>query len=515
MAIRIKRYEARYERLDELLARIEAEMGPDAELETRQFLRGRLLGLFGGQRMVEIVASLEVNGDAQDSTAPVLQPSPAVDIKQRQLAEPRRMERPRLDVSADDPLHLPPIAQQAAARSGLREPYPARSGRREPSLPRTEAAPAIDLRLAGGDARPTSEDSRTSQLRESISDLKDTVTLLVEKMAGEEAHPTNMDAERSGQREPYEAASVGESYTAPTAHTIKPKTEVAAAHLAALEPGASLSSVQHEVYERLLDWDIGSYDAIELIQGALAQCRDRSAERVCGNLITAETGVEELTRLIKRGICSDILLGGGIELRKPPPGKVVALVGATGVGKTTTIAKLAAQFALTHGKRVSIVSLDNYRIAAAEQLRTYAEIMGLGLDIVFNGDELETALAQRRYDDLVLIDTAGRSPLNTRQIEELRGIFSTHPPDEVHLVIAAPTKGDDLQLILKNFAPLSYNYLIISKLDETKSLGCIYNINKYCRLPIHYFTVGQSVPEDIRTAELPFVKAWIEEGRIA
>ena len=85
----------------------------------------------------------------------------------------------------------------------------------------------------------------------------------------------------------------------------------------------------------------------------------------------------------------------------------------------------------------------------------------------------------------------------------------------MHLVVSASTKADDLRMLLENFAPLSYDHVIVSKLDETRSLGCLYNLVKHCPLPISYFTVGQSVPEDIRTASLSFVRTWIEQGRIS
>jgi flagellar biosynthesis protein FlhF len=140
--------------------------------------------------------------------------------------------------------------------------------------------------------------------------------------------------------------------------------------------------------------------------------------------------------------------------------------------------------------------------------------MGLDLDIVFSKAEFDTILSRRRSSDLILIDTAGRSPNNTKQIHELREIFTAHPPDEVHLVMAAGTRRDDMRLILDAFKPLSYDHVIVSKLDETRSLGALFNLTRSCTLPISYFAVGQSVPEDIRTATLPFVKQWISQGRV-
>ena len=359
-------------------------------------------------------------------------------------------------------------------------------------------------------------------LKSSILELQQTMRQLIEQqhqmlsVNAQAVAPAGISIATDGpQPEPadIEVAAPVDSSMPSSAVTPKPmdpqRPRVSVVDPFTIDPAAMLESIQRKAYDKLLDWNIGPYDALDLINTALA---------------TSEAPLpQDATELLSRitaEICRNILLSGGIKLRKSPPGKVVALIGATGVGKTTTIAKLAANFAFQQGKRVSLVSLDNYRIAAAEQLRTYTDIMGIDLDIVFSREEFDQVLSVRRHNDLVLIDTAGRSPLNVKQIEELRDLFSAHPPDEVHLVLAAPTKADDLRMIIENFLPLSYDYIIVSKLDETRSLGCLYNICKHSPLiagrdvPISYFTVGQSVPEDIRTAELPFIQSWIEQGRI-
>lgn len=484
MPTRIKRYEAPLRELDRLLARIESEMGPSAEIETRQFRRRRLLGLFGGERMVEVIAVLQVRGPREWR-----EPAPD-DAVARITADARQFSQ----VAPAPPTTQPQAPMQDSTIAA------------EPPASQPQEEPAVIESEIGG-------------LRESISELKETIQLLVkQQQSTATAAPLSESAEPAAEapaaeaEEQAEAALPGAAADVPAEPIAPLFSEATAGGEAvrdvvdplALDHAAALPAVERRVYDRLLDWNIGSYDALELINTVLDEWHQQE-----------QPGAESLLKLITRDICRNILLSGGIRLGSAPPGKAVALIGATGVGKTTTIAKLAAQFTFQAGKRVSLVSLDNYRIAAAEQLRTYAEIMGLEIDIVFGREEFDQVLSERRQSDLVLIDTAGRSPANARQIYQLREVFSAHPPDEVHLVVAASTKADDVRMLLENFAPLSYDHLIVSKLDETHSLGGLYNLVRQCPLPISYFTVGQSVPEDIRTASLSFVRSWIEQGRIS
>lgn len=524
MPTRIKRYEERAERLDQLLARIEAEMGPEAEVERRDFVRGRVLGLFGGTRMVEVIATLEVDttpGAFARPAGPTLaipgaadaapQPEAAAVVWKTEQPAPAAVPAP---VPSPERMHSAQSTVELQAEEPA-SPEPAW----EDAQPKEKVAAPVQLPGVPGreEVAPPGPTSEMLDLKSSILELQQTMRLLIEQqhqmlsVTAPVADPAGSTpaAAMPETAEPAETPAAG--VQPDTAAPQKPDTQRSRTFVVdpfAIDPAAMLEGIQRKAYDKLLDWNIGPYDALELINTALA---------------SGEAPPQDATELLSRitaDICRNILLSGGIKLRKSPPGKVVALIGATGVGKTTTIAKLAANFAFQQGKRVSLVSLDNYRIAAAEQLRTYTDIMGIDLDIVFSREEFDQVLSVRRHNDLVLIDTAGRSPLNVKQIEELRELFSAHPPDEVHLVLAAPTKADDLRMIIENFLPLSYDYIIVSKLDETRSLGCLYNISKHSPLiagrdiPISYFTVGQSVPEDIRTAELPFIQTWIEQGRI-
>lgn len=179
-------------------------------------------------------------------------------------------------------------------------------------------------------------------------------------------------------------------------------------------------------------------------------------------------------------------------------GKVV-LVGPTGVGKTTTIAKLAGRLALIDKKKVGLITIDTYRIGAVDQLRTYAEIMNIPFKVVITLKEMENAVEELKDCDIVLIDTTGRSSKNTMQISELRAFIHKITPDNIMLVISGTTKNRDIDIILAGYRELNYEKLIITKLDETTAYGSIYNISKKSGKPIAYITTGQNVPDDIKS----------------
>jgi flagellar biosynthesis protein FlhF len=181
--------------------------------------------------------------------------------------------------------------------------------------------------------------------------------------------------------------------------------------------------------------------------------------------------------------------------------RVVALVGPTGVGKTTTVAKLAANFKLAHGARVGLITVDTFRIAAVEQLKTYAEIIDLPLVVVNNPGEMPRALDELGGLDLVFIDTAGRSPRDEVKIRELGEFLLQARPDEVHLVLSAVAGHRSLRAALERFAMVQVDRLILTKLDEADSLGGVLAVLGLCNRPVSYLTTGQAVPDDIEPAD--------------
>ncbi len=194
---------------------------------------------------------------------------------------------------------------------------------------------------------------------------------------------------------------------------------------------------------------------------------------------------------------------------KPPHKKIMMFVGPTGVGKTTTIAKLAARYAykLSSRHKVGIITLDTYRIGAVEQLMTYAKMMKLPIETVVDPNDFEEALNTLRHNDYILIDTVGSSQHDKEKIEKLKTFLSVDSFAEisVNLVLSAVTKYEDLIDIYKNFSILPIDTLIFTKLDETKTYGNIFSLLLETKKPVSYFSIGQEVPDDLIVADANYL----------
>jgi flagellar biosynthesis protein FlhF len=180
--------------------------------------------------------------------------------------------------------------------------------------------------------------------------------------------------------------------------------------------------------------------------------------------------------------------------------RILSFIGPTGVGKTTTLAKLAARYALYHNKQVGMITIDTYRIGAVEQLRTYADITGMPIEVVMTPKDMSRALERLADRELILVDTAGRNSKNSMQISELSSYLSAMPAAETFLVLSATTKTKDLHQIIENFRKVNFNRLIFTKLDETETYGALLNIVYSTNIPLTFVTTGQNVPDDIEAA---------------
>ena len=184
--------------------------------------------------------------------------------------------------------------------------------------------------------------------------------------------------------------------------------------------------------------------------------------------------------------------------------KVIVFIGPTGVGKTTTIAKIAANTSLIDKKEVALITLDTYRISAAEQIRTFAEIIGLPIKVIFNDYEMEESINKYKDKDVILIDTAGRSPHNQAHMQELQSFINLAKPDEIILVMRVEGGSSGLINIYERFNRFGITKLIFTKLDETNKIGNLFNVIKEIKKPVVYFTMGQEVPDDIEIPDSMF-----------
>jgi len=191
--------------------------------------------------------------------------------------------------------------------------------------------------------------------------------------------------------------------------------------------------------------------------------------------------------------------------------QVIAVVGPTGVGKTTTLAKLAARFALEQGKSVALVTADTFRIGAVEQLRTYARIMGLPLEIALSPEEVSAGVEKHAEKDIVLVDTVGRSQRGEQHLLELKTFVDAARPTQTHLVIAASLDPAVQADAVERFATMSPSRLIVTKLDEALRRGALVNLPLSTGLAISCVTAGQNVPRDIDFADAGRLARFVTE----
>ncbi|MCL2740555.1 MAG: flagellar biosynthesis protein FlhF [Oscillospiraceae bacterium] len=188
-----------------------------------------------------------------------------------------------------------------------------------------------------------------------------------------------------------------------------------------------------------------------------------------------------------------------IALNEGRPTTVI-FVGPTGVGKTTTLAKLAAKYYIEQHKEVGLITADTYRIAAVEQLRTYADILGMPVEVVYSPDEMGAAIRGYADKDVIMIDTAGRSHKDRSQFGEIKAFVDAAGADEVCLVIGANIGTSNCREIIKNYGFLGDYKLIFTKVDETPHIGSALNAKVMSGKGFAYFATGQSVPDDIEPA---------------
>lgn len=264
--------------------------------------------------------------------------------------------------------------------------------------------------------------------------------------------------------------------------------------------GPQLPADLLDLYTRLIGQDVADEFARQLIDRVRRKIENHGAPHwdPHGRLVGGHSQArDDIRHELQQAIIESLPPAEPLVLTADKRPTVIALVGPTGVGKTTTIAKLAANVKLKEGKAVGLITIDTFRIAAVEQLKTYAEILQVPLSAVTTPEEMAPALEGMGNLDLILIDTVGRSQNDEMRIAELGRFLQAARPDQVHLVLSTTGREETLRQAVRNFSVLGPKHVIFTKLDEAVGFGVILNVLRSLDLSLSYLTTGQSVPNDI------------------
>ncbi len=429
------------------LKKVKETLGPDALILSTRTVRKGGLGVLG-KPTLEVTAAVESPG---------------------QIGAGQKNSAGRKDIS-------PGEASALRARLDVRDELSYDDLWAEPAAPRSSLRPHPDgatriRSVAEASAEPAGVD--LSSLRSEIDELKNMVKGFIDE---------SQKQPRFGSA----AAAIGAG---------EPSADMPSARFAASpgKPAEESPPMVERLHERGID-----RDAARTIASFATQ-----------KLSSAQQQTPEVMDAYFEDVISDLVRTGVNPQRPRSRQRRLALIGPTGVGKTTTIAKLAAEHILNGGQSVALVTIDTFRIAAVEQLKVYGEIMNLPVEVVMSAKQLQEVLATHKDKELILIDTAGRSPRDAVSLEELSEILHPKFKTENHLVLSAATRDQDLYEAVARFGRVPIHNLIFTKLDECSSLGVILNVHLRHNFPVSFLTNGQRVPEDILPAEAEQIAALI------
>ncbi|MDX9910857.1 MAG: flagellar biosynthesis protein FlhF [Phycisphaerales bacterium] len=479
------------------LAEVKKDLGRDAViLHTRTFRAGGVMGV-GARSVVEITASSGAASPAPRaggaSAALPARAEPQDDPLGFVEFRPPRLDAPRPDASRPDATRpdalrkapTPPAepAREATAPMRARPPEPVTERRSTSAIERpasrsapvAQASPAVPSRPAL--ATPVRLSPQDAGARAALEDELASIKTLV----GEVLRVTRVAQRRAAIDEPLRDpfTSAGQSWAADAARE-------------GTGDATSFPRVLMRSYLRLIDAGVDE----PIAESLASSVRDELSPT---ELSDASIVHASMLRAIERRLPTV----GGVSpsaTRANAP-RVIALIGPTGVGKTTTLAKLAATFKLRHARSVGLITCDTYRIAAVEQLRTYAGIIGLPLRVAMTPGEMRDAMGHMSDRDVVLVDTPGRSPGDATRLAELRAFIEASGASEIHLALSTAAAPAALARAIDRFRDLGAHALILTKLDEAGASGPILNIASRAGLPLSYVTMGQEVPDDIEPAD--------------
>ena len=525
---------------DEALAQVRREMGVDAVVvEVKQVSAGGLFGWLSSHQMFEVTASRPVAAKrtataqrtarssttqshpaqsvqtqshhtqshpiqsrpmtpstvgtiaaaaAKSSAAPGARSAAASAIGRHTLPETSRAQSDRPGLDRHLTVEISNTAKRAAAHGdaarsdGLAPPPPLLP---EGQMPRNRVEESLDR---GRTSQPSHFETTRGLVADIVRSLPTTDQRPTEQRSSDQRAESPRGMTVIAGRLP---AAANDSVTQPSIEQRLDALQHMIADLGQRTQPRGLVDIPPELFPHYLT--LVEADVAEEIARELLRKLQRHASP--GQLADTAATMALLTALLEpQIICSDALtlLAGRRQ--------IAMVVGPTGVGKTTTLAKLAGRFGVQEGCQLGLITVDTYRVAAVEQLKTYAEIIDLPMRIVSSAAEMQDALDSFANCDLVLIDTAGRSPHDDRKLAELKQLVEIARPDHVYLVLSLASGANVLRTAAERFASIHPTSLVFTKLDEAIGCGGLLSATRDIGLPIAYFTTGQEVPRDIEPA---------------
>lgn len=458
--MRVKRYVV--DTMPDAMSKIRGELGADAViLSTKELKVGGFMGMFG-KKKIEVIAASEGN----DTPTSKLKTQPA-----RPAAAPIARQA------------VPKAYQKSAEMMGT-------TGTETTVAMETPSVPASSTVEQQGKESPVKNHLSGPERVQAAAAAQPLVRAHEETAAGKWK-----EAVRQAALEPASSSS-----TPPINQALSLKEERLFEELREMKSWiGELARQQHDQRElpdplaamrgRLQDQELSAELADKWIDGAYRVWVE-----------SGKTATEDMLLQAVRSEASAFLqarVGEGIRDET----RIVYIAGPTGVGKTTTIAKLAADQIFRAHKKVGFITADTYRISAIEQLRTYSSILNVPLEVVQSPGDVQRAMQRLSHCDLILMDTAGRNYLNEIHVAELHSLLSTSEHSETYLVLSLTSKTQDMKRITEHFSRYGLDKVIFTKLDETESVGPMYNLLSEYPLRVSYIANGQNVPDDLLTAD--------------
>jgi flagellar biosynthesis protein FlhF len=499
----------------EALAAVKRDLGVDAViLHTRSFKRGGFLGLFR-RTVVEVTATPAA---APQPARIVLAPSPKVKLKNVQAqrayggataatSQKSEVKNQRSEVKVQDSLsgerHLAPVSP---SKSAIQPSHPDSDRHRTQRLAmaldearnrKPGPVPAKAVTEPKPDAPPHRHVLAAAPPPAPGRTARRFILTSPDQPKKYNAQSDALKSESEYSKSPTDGAPAVQISKPPTLVNemqdellaIKSMVgQVLQRQVSSAGPTASMPKQLFDLYLKLIAQDISN----ELADQIVTEVRAAHSEEELENEQTARSAVRKrLAELIP--VAADALPYAPTDGRP----LIIAMVGPTGVGKTTTLAKLAATFKLNHGKSVGLITADTYRIAAVDQLRTYADILGLPMHVALTPAEMKRSVQAMSDRDVILIDTAGRSQRDANRIAELKRFVAAANPHEVHLVLSSTAGEKVLLQEAEAFSEVGVQKIVLTKLDEAVTFGVLVNAIRQIGKQLSYVTTGQEVPDHL------------------